>query len=65
MKRAQMKPGTPSPLSGEVRPEYANGKLGAEVTVVKGKRLPPTRVAGAHYVVARPARNGAGKGNGK
>lgn len=61
MGRSNMKPGAPSPISGEVRPKYPSGKLGAEVTVVQGKPLPPTSVRGAKYVVARPAHNGAGK----
>lgn len=61
MSESKMTPGKLSPISGEVRPQYPNGKLGPEVTVVQGKPLPPTSIPGAKYVVARPARNGAGK----
>lgn len=59
--KPNMKPGAPSPISGEVRPQLPNGKLGPEVTVVQGKPLPPTAKPGAKYVVSRPAHNGAGK----
>lgn len=61
MSKSKMTPGTPSPISGEVRPQLPSGKLGPEVTVVQGKPLPPTPVAGSKYVIARPAHNGAGK----
>jgi hypothetical protein len=57
----KMKPGTRSPISGEVRPQYPNGRLGNEVTVIQGKPLPPTKVPGTVYVPTRPAHNGAGK----
>lgn len=61
MRSPSMKPGTPSPISGEVRPKYPNGSMGAEVTVIQGKPLPPTKVPGTTYVPTRPAHNGAGK----
>lgn len=59
-RKKPMTPGTPSPISGEVRPVYPNGKVGAEVTVVRGKPLPPTRVPGTVYKASRPARNKSG-----
>jgi hypothetical protein len=60
MKSQKLTPGTPSPISGEVRPLYPNGKLGPEVTIVRGKRLPPSATPGTTYVVSRPARNRSG-----
>lgn len=60
-KTPKMTPGSPSPISGEVRAKLPNGNLGPEVTVVQGKPLPPAQQAGAKYVVSRPAHNGAGK----
>jgi len=65
MKPKKWTPGTPSPISGEVVPLYPNGSRGAEVTVVRGKPLPPTKVPKTVYVPKRPAHNGAGRGGGK
>jgi hypothetical protein len=59
--KKKLTPGTPSPISGEMRPVYPNGKVGAEVTVIQGKPLPPTRVPKTTYKPARPAHNGAGR----
>lgn len=60
MPKPKMTPGSKSPISGEVKPKYPNGTVGQEVTVVRGKPLPPTRVPGTVYIAARPAHNGAG-----
>jgi hypothetical protein len=56
------KPGNLAPASGQ----YAQvGKQGAatghEVTVPKGKVLPPTQKPGQSYVLADPTKNASGK----
>jgi len=61
MRGSKLTPGTPAPISGEYRPLYPNGKMGAEVTAVQGKPLPPTKVSGTTFIPVRPARNGSGK----
>jgi hypothetical protein len=62
MKRnSNLKPGMKSPISGELRPKFPSGRLGAEVTVIQGKPLPPTSVPGTIYITSRPAHNGSGK----
>lgn len=58
-----MKPGQIAPRSGEykiVGPR--GGQNGPERTVVLGERLPPTPTKGSTYVLARAAKNGAGRG---
>jgi hypothetical protein len=61
MKPKPLTPGMKSPISGEMRPVFPNGRVGDEVTVIQGKPLPPTKVSGTVYRPARPAHNGAGK----
>ena len=61
MKKSNLTPGKPSPISGEMRPLHPNGKVGKdEVTVVRGKPLPPTKTPGTVYVPSRPAHNKSG-----
>ncbi len=57
------KPGQRSPSSGQAIPVGPKGgKGGNEVTVVKGKPLPPTPKSGQHYEMVDPTDNKSGKG---
>jgi hypothetical protein len=58
------KPGQVAPRSGEyqiIGPR--GGKTNVERTVVRGETLPPTPKKGSGYLLSRPAKNGAGRGN--
>jgi hypothetical protein len=57
------KPGQKSPASGQAVPVGSRGVIGGnEVTVVKGKPLPPTPKPNQHYVNVDPTKNKSGKG---
>ncbi len=57
------KPGTKAPASGQYSPCSKNGKCNTkkEVTVVKGKRLPPTKTPGEYYIIVDRSKNNSGK----
>ena len=58
-----LKPGTKATQSGQgeiVGPR--GGRTGKEVTIVKGKTIPPTPKAGQTIVIVDPTKNGAGTG---
>ena len=56
------KPGQRSPVSGQAVPVGPRGGQGGnEVTVIKGKPLPPTPKPGQTWVVVDPSKNGSGK----
>lgn len=59
----KLKPGQTSPKSGqyqEVGPRGGQG--GREVTVPKGRPLPPTTAPNRRYVLVDPTDNKSGKG---
>ncbi len=57
------KPGTKSPASGQAIPVGPKGgKGGNEVTIVKGKPLPPTPKPNQHFELVDPTKNKSGKG---
>ncbi len=63
MAKAIGKPGEKSPVSGQAVPVGSKGGVGGnEVTVVKGKPLPPTPKPNQHYVVVDRTKNKSGKG---
>ncbi|ADP78101.1 hypothetical protein FraEuI1c_0013 [Pseudofrankia inefficax] len=53
-----VKPGTPAPASGQYRPKGG----GAEVTVPKGHRLPPTPRPGQVWKIVDRTKNASGRG---
>jgi len=55
-------PGTPAPASGQYEEIDPKGrKTGSEVTVPKGKPLPPTTKPNSGYELVDPTKNGSGK----
>jgi hypothetical protein len=59
-KKSNFKPGQPSPRSGLYQRIGPKGGKGAEVTSVKGKRLPPAP-KGSSYKLVDPAKHKSGK----
>jgi hypothetical protein len=57
-----LKPGERIDRSGEYKEIGPRGGDRGEVTLVRGKTAPPGQVPGSTFVMARPARNAAGKG---
>lgn len=56
------KPGQEAPVSAQyeiVGPR--GGETGREVTVPKGRPLPPTPEAGQRYIIADPTKNESGR----
>ena len=51
------KPGQPAPTSGQYRPKGG----GAEITMPKGHRLPPTPRPGQTWVNVDPSKNKSGR----
>lgn len=61
-KTTPLRPGQAAPKSGQyalVGPR--GGNLGSEITGVKGKTLPPTKVPGQGYKLVDPTNNGSGR----
>ncbi len=56
------KPGQKSPVSGQAIVVGPKGGQGKEVTVVKGKPLPPTEKPNSHYDIVDRTKNKSGKG---
>ena len=57
------KPGTPAPASGQYVPQGPRGgNGGSEVTIIKGKPLPPTPKPNQTWVLVDPTNNKSGKG---
>jgi hypothetical protein len=57
------KPGTKAPASGQYVPEGPRGGTSSkEVTIVKGKPLPPTPKPNQVWVLVDPTNNKSGKG---
>jgi hypothetical protein len=57
-----IKPGTPAPRSGQYEERGPRGGHGREVTVPKGKPMPPTTKEGSKYDLVDPTKNKSGKG---
>ena len=61
-KPASGTPGEKAPASGQYIPiGPRGGQVGNEVTVVKGKPLPPTPKPNQTWVIVDPTKNGSGK----
>lgn len=56
-----LKPGQPAPASGQYQTIGPNGGKGDEVTVSKGRTLPPTQKPGATYKLVDPSKNKLGR----
>lgn len=61
-KKSGLKPGTPAPVSAQYQQIGPRGGAGKEVTVPKGKPLPPTPAPGGTYKVVDPTKNKSGRG---
>lgn len=62
MSAKQYKPGQVADRSGQVEiVGPRGGRTGAERTVVKGERIPPTPKPGQSYLMVDPTKNGAGR----
>jgi hypothetical protein len=61
-KKSGLKPGTPAPVSAQYQQIGPRGGAGKEVTVSKGKPLPPTPTSGGTYTVVDPTKNKSGRG---
>ena len=57
-----LRPGTPAPVSGLYQEIGPRGGKHEEVTVPKGKVLPPTPTKGGTYNLVERAHNKSGKG---
>lgn len=57
-----LKPGDKAPASAQYREVGPRGGKGPEVTVAKGKTLPPTQTKGGSYVIADRTKNKSGQG---
>jgi hypothetical protein len=57
-----LKPGQPTPASGQYQQIGPKGGKGHEVTAVKGEPLPPTTKPGSTYKLVDPSKNKSGKG---
>lgn len=55
-----MNPGATAPRSGQYQERGPRGGAGREVTVPKGKTLPPTTQKGATYKLVDPTKNKSG-----
>jgi hypothetical protein len=63
MSKPPLKPGTPAPASAQYeRIGPRGGATGKEVTVPKGKTLPPTPTPGGGYRIADRSKNKSGRG---
>jgi hypothetical protein len=58
MSKQKLRPGTISPKSGQ----YENNSTHKEVTVPKGRPLPPTPKPGQTYTLVDPSKNKSGTG---
>ena len=57
----ELKPGQKAPASGQYQEVGPRGRLGHEVTVVKGEPLPPTTLAGSTYKLVDRSKNKSGQ----
>jgi len=62
MKKKRFKPGTPAPVSAQYQQIGPRGGAGKEVTVPKGKVLPPTPTRGGTYKIVDRTKNKSGRG---
>jgi hypothetical protein len=62
IKKSGLKPGTPAPVSAQYQQIGPRGGGGKEVTVPKGRTLPPTPAPGGTYTVVDPTKNKSGRG---
>lgn len=62
-KNSTIKPGQESPRSGQYQERGPRGGKGREVTVPKGRPMPPTTKPGSDYVLVDPTKNKSGRGN--
>lgn len=62
MSRKPLKPGQPTPNSGQYQQLGPRGGPGKEITAVKGEPLPPTPKPGMSYVLVDPTKNKSGRG---
>ena len=64
MAKEQLKPGTRAPASGQYKAVGPRGGVGKkEITVVKGKTLPPTSTPGSRFKIVDRTKNKAGQGH--
>jgi hypothetical protein len=61
-KKSTIKPGQESPKSGQYQEQGPRGGRGREVTVPKGRPMPPTTKPGREYVLVDPTKNKSGMG---
>jgi hypothetical protein len=61
-KPSGLKPGTKAPASGQYQKIGPRGGQGHEVTVVKGKPLPPAGGPGSTFTLVDRSKNKAGHG---
>ena len=61
-KHSGLKPGTIAPVSGQYQKIGPRGGEGKEVTVVKGKPLPPAGGHGSTFTLVDRTKNKSGKG---
>lgn len=59
--RKGISPGAPAPRSGQYQERGPRGGQGREVTVPKGKTMPPTTRKGSTYDLVDPTRNKSGR----
>ena len=61
MSKTPLKPGQPTPRSGQYQQVGPRGGTGKEVTAVRGEPLPPTPKPGMTYQLVDPTKNKAGR----
>jgi hypothetical protein len=62
MPKKRLKPGQIAPASGQYETVGPKGGRGNEVTMTKGRPLPPAPRSGSTYKLKRRARNKSGRG---
>lgn len=60
--KSGLKPGQKAPNSGQYQEIGPRGGKKDEVTIIKGKPLPPTDKPGSMYKLVDPTKNKSGKG---
>jgi hypothetical protein len=62
MSKKPLKPGQTAPASGQAKIVGPRGGEGKEVTIVKGKTLPPTPTPGSTFKIVDRTKNKSGQG---
>jgi hypothetical protein len=60
-KTSGLKPGQPTPRSGQYQQIGPRGGKGPEVTSVKGEPLPPSQTKGTTYTLVDPTKHKSGR----